>query len=75
MAQTSKTKRLIAYLKQYGKIDPLKAWTKFGIYRLGARIHDLRHKYQWDIRTDIVCDNLGAEHAVYHVLKAGKEPK
>lgn len=71
----SKTKRLIAYLKRYGKIEPMKALNKFGIYRLGARIFDLRHRYGWDIRTDKFTDNLGEEHAVYHVLKAGNEPK
>lgn len=31
-----------AWLKRFGKIDPLTAWGKLGIYRLGARIYDLR---------------------------------
>lgn len=34
--------RLEAYLKQHGQIDPLESWLKLGIYRLGARIHDLK---------------------------------
>lgn len=34
--------RLLDYLKKHGAIDPLKAWTELGIYRLGARIFDLR---------------------------------
>jgi hypothetical protein len=46
-----------------------------GIYRLGARIHDLRHIYDWKIKTEIMETPLGEEHAVYHVLEAGKEPK
>ena len=75
MKQNSKTKRLIAYLKKYGKINPRQAWEKFGIYRLGARMYDLRHKYGWTIRTEIGTTPLGEEFAIYHIVEAGKEPK
>ena len=34
--------RLLAWLKQHRQIDPLTAWSKLGIYRLGARVFDLR---------------------------------
>lgn len=34
--------RLLSYLKKHGAIDPLRAWTELGIYRLGARVFDLR---------------------------------
>ncbi len=34
--------RLFNWLIQYGEIDPLTAWQELGIYRLGARIHDLK---------------------------------
>lgn len=36
------TDRLLAYLKTHREIDPLTAWTELGIYRLGARVFDLR---------------------------------
>lgn len=34
--------RLLSHLQQHGKIDQLKAWSELGIYRLGARMFDLR---------------------------------
>ena len=34
--------RLLIYLEQGNKINPLKAWQELGIYRLASRICDLR---------------------------------
>ena len=34
--------RLLTYLEQGNKINPLKAWQELGIYRLASRIRDLR---------------------------------
>jgi|TARA_Y100001973_G_scaffold48395_1_gene72043 hypothetical protein len=34
--------RLLTYLEQGNKINPLKAWQELGIYRLASRICDLR---------------------------------
>ena len=36
--------RVLWWLEQRGEIDPLTAWAELGIYRLGARIHDLRRR-------------------------------
>jgi len=36
--------RLTKYLEKHGKIDPLKAWTKLGIYRLADSVFKLRKK-------------------------------
>ena len=38
----SQNKKLLSYLKDNGSIDPMQSWKKLGIYRLSARIHDLR---------------------------------
>ena len=38
----SQNKRLLDYLKQGKRVDPLIAWSELGIYRLGSRIFDLR---------------------------------
>jgi hypothetical protein len=38
----SQNERLLDHLIAKGKIDPLEAWVELGIYRLGARIFDLR---------------------------------
>ena len=34
--------RLLNYLQDNREIDPMTAWDKLGIYRLGARVYDLR---------------------------------
>jgi len=34
--------RLLKYLQDHNTIDPLQAWNVLGIYRLSARINDLR---------------------------------
>lgn len=39
---TTQAERLLSHLNQHGEIDPLSAWTQLGIYRLSARILDLR---------------------------------
>ena len=39
----TQNKRLIEYLRKHDSIDPLEAWQKLGIYRLSARVHDLRN--------------------------------
>lgn len=34
--------RLLTYLEEHRAINPMEAWTQLGIYRLGARVFDLR---------------------------------
>ena len=36
--------RLLKYLWEHDGIDPMTAWNELGIYRLGARVFDLRRK-------------------------------
>lgn len=38
----SQTQQLRKYLERHQRIDPMTALHKLGIYRLGARIYDLR---------------------------------
>jgi hypothetical protein len=38
----AQNRRLIAFLRENGPIDPLTAWRQLGIYRLGARVFELR---------------------------------
>jgi hypothetical protein len=47
----SQASRLLDYLQVNKSIDPLKAWSELGIYRLGARIHDLK-RAGYNIVTD-----------------------
>jgi hypothetical protein len=40
----AQNRRLLAYLRSHNahSVDPITAWAQLGIYRLGARIFDLR---------------------------------
>ena len=40
----SQNERLIDYLKAHKTITPLEAWNELGLYRLGARIFDLKQQ-------------------------------
>ena len=40
----NQTDKLYRYLKMYRTIDPMQALRELGIYRLGARIWDLREQ-------------------------------
>lgn len=50
MAQLSQNDRILMYLKTNKKITPAEAFTDLGIYRLSARIKELRERGH-DIRT------------------------
>lgn len=38
----TQNERLLQHLASVGPIDPLQAWSQLGIYRLGARVFDLK---------------------------------
>ena len=38
----TQNKRLLSHLQKGNSINPLEAWQKLGIYRLSARVFDLR---------------------------------
>jgi len=46
----NQNERLLNYLKINKKINPLQAWESLGIYRLSARVCDLR-KLGWNIKS------------------------
>jgi hypothetical protein len=65
--------RLLNHLETFGKINPLDAWTKLGIYRLSDTVYRLR-KEGHDIETlDLTVQNQFGEKCVvaeyfYHVV-------
>ena len=42
--KTTQCDRVLEYLKNHKGITPMDAWNYLGVYRLGARIWDLKHK-------------------------------
>jgi len=63
----SQEKRILEALRAGDKLTPLDALERFGCFRLGARIHDLRRK-GWPIESEIV-KRGGKRVAVYWLLK------
>lgn len=42
--RVNQTNIILGHLKAYGSIEPLTAFRDYGVYRLGARIADLRRQ-------------------------------
>ena len=49
----NQTNQILEYLKEGNSITPIEALNKFGCFRLGARIWDLKKK-GYDIKTEMV---------------------
>lgn len=64
----SQCSKILGVLLDGGAITPLEALTKFGCFRLSARIHDLRHKQGFDnIVTERVLTSSGKYVAQYRL--------
>lgn len=58
----SQNDRLLRHLKSFPSIDPLKAWSQLGIYRLASRICELRQAgHKIEKRMAIVTNRWGEE--------------
>ena len=67
----SQKQRLEEYLKIHGSINPLQAWAELGIYRLSARINELRDSMLIETKTIKVDNQFGEKCRVacYVVVK------
>ena len=64
----SQCSKILGVLLNGDAITPLEALTKFGCFRLSARIHDLRHKQGYDnIVTERVLTSSGKYVAQYRL--------
>ena len=57
----TQNQRLLEHFKLHGSIDPLRAWEMLGIYRLAARVNDLRKLGENIITTPIKVHNRWGE--------------
>ncbi len=67
----SQCERLLARLKR-GPITPLEAWSELGIYRLGARVYDLKEQGHEITREMVAVSNKFGEEcrvAQYTLLR------
>ena len=65
---TNQTDEVLAHLEHNGAITPLEALRKLGVFRLAARIYDLRLDGV-DIRTDYKKTRNGSRVAVYSLVR------
>ena len=59
---------ILAYLRQGNSITPLEALERFGCFRLGARVWDLK-KQGFDIRSELVRSDNGKHFAKYWLVR------
>lgn len=63
--------RLLVHLQNHGHIDPMTAWERLGIYRLGARVYDLKELGHEIVNVGKVVQNRFGEDchvADYHLI-------
>ncbi|AQH05700.1 hypothetical protein A9R05_42540 (plasmid) [Burkholderia sp. KK1] len=53
--------RLLTHLERTGPITPMEAWSELGIYRLGARIFDLKAQGHEIVREIVAVSNRYGE--------------
>lgn len=64
--------RLLHYLERHGDIDPLRALSELGVFRLAARVNDLRNAGVKIHRTMVSVTNRFGEScrvALYRLVK------
>ena len=67
----SQTELILEYLRQGNTITPIEALQKFGCFRLGARIKDLKYAGH-DIITETE-ENEGKRYARYKLLISARQ--
>lgn len=65
MSKATQADMILDHLRKLKRIEPLEALSLYGVYRLGARIHDLR-KLGHMIITKIKKGDRGKHWAIYH---------
>lgn len=67
MSTTTQTEDILKHLQSGRSLSPLEALERYGCFRLGARIYDLK-KLGHDIKTELVEKN-GKRFAAYRLEK------
>ena len=68
----SQKNKVLQYIKDHGSINPSQAYNELHIYRLGARILELRRD-GYDIKTEIVQEkNAEGDTVKYAVYSIGE---
>lgn len=63
--KTTQTQLIIEYIEEFGSITPLEAMRDLGIYRLSARISDLKKKgYVFETKREYVPNRRGKKSPI-----------
>lgn len=69
--------KVVQHLERYGHITSVEAFNLYGIMRLSARINDIRRKFGWKLRAELVCgknrDGSRVRYSVYYLPKEDEE--
>ena len=69
--------KVVQHLERYGHITSLEAYNLYGIMRLSARINDIRRKYGYKLRAELVCGKNGdgsrVRYSMYTMPKDDEE--
>lgn len=67
--------RLLEYLRTNTGIEPMTAWAELGIYRLGARVYDLKAQGHNIVNVGKTVQNRFGEdcHVAYYHLITGEQ--
>ena len=63
---------ILKHLKKGKKINPIQALNRYGCFRLGARIHDLKAEGH-DIKSKIVENEEGTKHYAEYFMESSNE--
>ena len=75
MVKATQTERVLDYIEQFGSITPLEAMRDLGVYRLSARIADLRSGgYPIQTRIEAVPNRYGGKSNVARYSLQESEP-
>lgn len=69
LIEGSQTARILGYLAHGHALTPIDALEKFGCFRLGARIHDLKNRGH-NIKSETVESENGKRFARYSLARA-----
>ena len=62
------TKSILAYLLTGKSLTPIDALNLFGCFRLGARIWDIRHSLNYDVKDEWVVTQNGKRVKCYYLV-------
>lgn len=68
MNRQAQTKLIETHLSNGNSITPLEALKKFNCMRLSARIHELRHKFGYNIKRTMIRD-VSNSYASYSLIQ------